>query len=644
VVGINKYTGNLPNCKVSPHEIITGSVELSRSLKIDPEAALDGFSFDELEKEKRKRENLDLKYIVDYLEGILNSTEALNYPLIITDDTGCVLFITGTKNPGDSIGEGILLDSDVIGTNAIGLAIKHRISLKVDGKEHYLRVLQESISFGAPIIYGEKMLGGIGFILSRRDKLQAGIMENIITSSLYAVYKMLEARKNLDELYLLKNFFTHLDIDKGILVANADSEIIQVNREAEILLGVSKAELVNHQLQEFIREPLTSAADECHNCKLTLQTSTGKTSVNANLEPVLAEDGRLIGQCIKIFASDSENHDRKGSTHAQNRFEFKHIVGQNKSFMRILRLAHAIARSPSNVLITGESGTGKELFAQGVHYASNFSDGPFIAINCAAIPQELLETELFGYVEGAFTGAKKGGLQGKFIQANGGTLFLDEIGDMPVQLQPKLLRVLQERMVVPVGGSKSFPINIRIISATNQNIEELIADKKFRADLYYRLNVINLRIPPLRERKDDILLLAEHFISIYNRKLNRQVLAISDEACQCLIDYNWPGNIREFENTIESAVNLADNILEVEHLGSKMYRRKPNINTGTEEAIIPLEESEKILITRALITLQGNITQTANALQIGRSTLYRKIKKYDLLSYVKQQEEVDSRV
>ncbi len=644
MVDINKYTGKSPNCKVSPHAIITDSAELSVSLKIDPAAALDGSIFDQLETEKRKRENLDLRYVVEYLEGILNITEALNYPLIITDDTGCVLFITGTKSPGDSIGEGIMLDSGVIGTNAIGLALEHRIPLKVDGKEHYLRVLQESISFGAPIIYGEKLLGCIGFVLSSRDKLQAGLMENIIISSLFAIHKMLEARKNLDELYLLKNFFTHLDNDRGILVANADSEIIQVNREAEIIMGVSKDELVNHHLQEFTGAPLPSGADEQHNGKLTLQTSTGKTVVNALFEPVLAEDGRLIGQCMNIFTVDPASYDKKGFARPPNKFEFKHIVGQNKNFMRMLRLANAIAQSPSNVLITGESGTGKELFAQGVHYASNYSDGPFIAINCAAIPHELLETELFGYVEGAFTGARKGGLQGKFIQANGGTLFLDEIGDMPVQLQPKLLRVLQERMVVPVGGSKSFPISIRIISATNQNIEELITDKKFRADLYYRLNVINLRIPPLRERKDDVILLADHFIRVYNHKLNRQVLSISDEACQCLMDYNWPGNIRELENAIESAVNLADNIVEVEHLGFKIYQSQPNINTGSEEAIIPLEQSEKIQITRALISLQGNITQTANALQIGRSTLYRKIKKYNLLEYVKQQEEVDGRV
>ncbi|MEN6326545.1 MAG: sigma 54-interacting transcriptional regulator [Syntrophomonas sp.] len=635
MIGIKEYTEKSPG-KMSTHEIISKSLQLSGSLNINPEAALENFVLDQSEIENRKRENLDLGYIVEYLEEILNSTEALNYPLIITDHTGCVLFISGTRNPIGTLSEGTRLDTEVIGTNAIGLAVKNRIPIKVEGKDHFLRVLANNITFACPIIYGDKLIGGIGFICRGRDKLQAGIMENIIISSLHAIYKMLEARKHLDELYLLKNFFAQLDNDRGILVANADSKIIQVNREAEIILGISKAELINHHLQDLTGEPGSSVDEKYHNCKLTLHTGRGKTTVMASLEPVLAQDGRVIGQCMNIFVAQAENCDGN-STRLPNRFEFKDIVGQNHDFMRTLRLAHAIARSPSNVLITGESGTGKELFAQAVHYASNYSNKPFIAINCAAIPQELIETELFGYAEGAFTGARKGGMQGKFVQANGGTLFLDEIGDMPIQLQPKLLRVLQERMVVPVGGGKAFPINIRIISATNQNIEELIADKKFRADLYYRLNVINLRIPPLRERKDDILLLADHFVKVYNRKLNRQVSSISDEASQCLLDYNWPGNIRELENAVESGVNLADSIIDVEHLGSNINRSKTYINSMEEAGIMPLEQSEKIQITQALISLQGNITQTANALQIGRSTLYRKIKKYNLLSYVKQQ-------
>ena len=631
-----KHTENTPgNEKISMQAVIGQSVQLSACLNIDTSILLDK-RVCTTEIEQRKNDNPELQHVVQYLDGILD-TSILKTPLIITDDEGCVLYIKGSAETEPLLREGVMLGTEQIGTNAFDLALKHLIPVKVTGPEHTLKVLAHSISFGVPILHGSKLLGGIGFVLSIKDNYQSGVMENIIRSCLHAIAKMLEARKNLDELFLLKNFFINLDNDRGIIVTNSDFEIIQVNREAEILLGVPKQYIVDHSFGKIFSGVNPADIDINKGCRLNFCSSAGKSTVAAYQKPVMGEKGRLVGYCVYFDPAEPAEKIIKSGKRRSVRFEFKDIIGENKDFLRLLKLAHAIARSPSSVFITGESGTGKELFAQAVHQASTFNKGPFIAINCAAIPGELMETELFGYVDGAFTGARKGGMDGKLKQANGGTLFLDEIGDMPVRLQPKILRILQERSVVPVGGNRDFPLDFRIISATNQKIEALIAENRFRADLYYRLNVINLRIPPLRERKDDIPRLTNHFIKKYNRTLNKSLISISDAALELLMDYNWPGNIRELENVIETAVNLADDIIEAEHLESYLGRGRNIMHMSEDQSVIPLEESEKNLMIRALNTYQGNITQTANALKIGRSTLYRKIKKYDLFSYVKPQ-------
>ena len=236
--------------------------------------------------------------------------------------------------------------------------------------------------------------------------------------------------------------------------------------------------------------------------------------------------------------------------------EFSDIVGESKAICEVIDFSHKIAGSDSTVLIRGESGTGKELFARAIHNHSSRKDGPFVAINCGAIPETLLESELFGYEDGAFTGAKKGGKIGKCQLANGGTLFLDEVGDIPIFLQVKFLRMLQERTIEKVGGNKDIPIDIRVIAATNRNLETMIEDGEFRSDLYYRLNVIPIFIPPLRERSEDILVISRHFMEKYSKHLRKHVHDMTPQAAKILTDYPWPGNIRELENTIECALNV----------------------------------------------------------------------------------------
>ncbi|NLB54123.1 MAG: sigma 54-interacting transcriptional regulator [Syntrophomonadaceae bacterium] len=304
------------------------------------------------------------------------------------------------------------------------------------------------------------------------------------------------------------------------------------------------------------------------------------------------------------------------------------IIGSSQKYLKemILRLAS----SPSAVLITGESGVGKELYAHAIHFHSDRSQEPFVKVNCAAIPENLLESELFGYVDGAFTGARKGGKMGKFELANQGTIFLDEIGDMPWSMQAKLLRVLQEKEIERVGDNKTRPVDVRIISATNADLEHLVAINKFRHDLYYRLNVVKLYIPPLRERKQDIIPLAMYFIGKLNTKLGQNVHGISDEVKRLLTEYNWPGNIRELNNVLEMAMNFCQNP-EITPEDLPLHIRKSSYQTTNyHEALL---QAERRIILQTLDVVGKNREDAAQRLGISRATLFRLLKKHNLIHY-----------
>jgi transcriptional regulator with PAS, ATPase and Fis domain len=294
----------------------------------------------------------------------------------------------------------------------------------------------------------------------------------------------------------------------------------------------------------------------------------------------------------------------------------------------ILQLAHEVASLRSTVLIQGESGTGKEMIARAVHNSGDRAAKPFVAVSCAALAETLLESELFGHEKGAFTGANQQ-KRGKFEMADGGTIFLDEIGDISTKLQVDLLRVLQERTFYRVGGSDEVHVDVRVIAATHVNLQEAVAEGKFRDDLFYRLNVIEIRIPPLRERKEDIPLLAGHFVEKIAHELGKPISEISEEALRVLMDYNWPGNVRELENAVERAIvtcrgkTLTDE--DFAFLGQNGAAKSPVIPAG-----MTLQDMEKLLIVATLQRTGGNIRESASVLGIDRSTLYEKIKRYDI--------------
>ncbi|MCP4349012.1 MAG: sigma-54-dependent Fis family transcriptional regulator [Desulfobacterales bacterium] len=313
-------------------------------------------------------------------------------------------------------------------------------------------------------------------------------------------------------------------------------------------------------------------------------------------------------------------------------FDTQNIIGQSDAMVKLFETVELVAPSEASVIITGESGTGKELIAGAIHYNSPRKNGPFVKINCAAVAETLLESELFGHEKGAFTGAERR-KEGRFVQAHGGSLFLDEVSEMPLSMQAKLLRVLQEREVTRVGGEKVIKVDVRVITATNKNLSDMIKNGLFREDLYYRLNVVSLDIPPLRERRQDIPLLAQHFLEIFKNKNQKNIKGYTPKAMDYFIRYEWPGNVRELMNVVERGVILSRS----EYLDEQDIPFIPEPPVRTDDVLsglngdITLEQIEEKAILKTLESAQGNKSETARRLGITRRTLHKKLKKYGVM-------------
>ncbi len=357
---------------------------------------------------------------------------------------------------------------------------------------------------------------------------------------------------------------------------------------------------------DYISKPFKT--DEVY---LTLKKAEERESLKA--------ENRLLKERIQKIAGD---------------YNFGKMVAKSKAMQSVFQLASKVAQYKTTVLILGDSGTGKELIARGIHYGGVRAAGPLIPVNCGGIPESLLESELFGYKKGAFTGADRN-KNGLFQEAEGGTIFLDEIGELPLSLQVKLLRVLQENEVRPVGDSKSLQIDVRVIAATSKNLEEEVKKGSFREDLYYRLNVMTVKIPPLSERTEDIPILCKHFIGRFNEILDKDISGLAPDAMARLLEYHWPGNVRQLENVIERAMVIADDsLLLPEHFAAELIQKDRHTPQDTLIEGLSLKDAQKVvekkLITQALDETGGNRTRAARLLEISHPSLLTKIKAYDI--------------
>ena len=459
-----------------------------------------------------------------------------------------------------------------------------------------------------------------------------GKMADLISNKLKAQIKTEELELEKKKLEILLN-----SMNKAVVSIDKEGNIDKYNVKFKEIFNMRDDNIDGEnifQLLDFIKKPSTNDLKK-HKTGVFYYKENSRNLKGIYNVSEIAVKNKLKGYVID-FIENKDAIKNYNKINKDYKITLDNIISESEIMEHTKQKALIASKSNSTVLITGESGTGKELFARAIHNHSDRVDNTFVTVNCAAIPDNLLESELFGYEEGAFTGAKKGGKLGKFEIAHKGTIFLDEIGDMSLHLQGKLLRVLQERELDKIGGKSNILIDVRVIAATNKNLVELVAKGQFREDLYYRLNVIPITLPALRQRKDDIPLLIDYMIKEYAHKLNKDVIGIEDDAKKTLIDYSWPGNVRELQNVIEYSINMSDSsLLNLDiipnNIKSKYYDEKSN----KYEEIRTLEDLEKEEISKALNKFKHykkDKELVAKSLGISRATLYRKLEKYNLIS------------
>ena len=624
---------------------------------------------------------------IDYLYQIVKGS---GFMIMFADQNGHVLKLVGdadivetAKNQDIPLTEGSCRLESVLGTNAIGTPLFSGKPIQLFAYEHYFELSSNWTCSGAPILLKDQILGVI-CISGSWERAHPHTL-GMIMSAAEAISRQLYLTEANEHLIAMRNQLqTSIDsIHSGIVLLDADYNISYVNAITLRTLNFAKEDMLNHSYREIFPnleleklkentydfETTVCGKQEAFKCYISIKFVAPTNYSNKESFLISFRKTEYIQQLAnKVMGSDAH-------------YTFQNIIGECPALQRLKGLALKVAQGNTSVLITGERGTGKELFAQSIHNNSPHSNGPFVAINCGAIPKDLIESELFGYDSGAFTGAKKEGRAGKFELANGGTIFLDEIGDMPYEVQVRLLRVLQEKSVTRIGGKKSIPLNVRVIAATNVNLEEAIENHVFRSDLYYRLNVFSLHIPPLRERGNDIFLLTDHFLQKYQNPKSEPITKISEEVRTIFAAYTWPGNIRELENVIERCCILTSNgTLTKEALPSNMQHVLENqnqiqsendmkttaassaspvvsgnlpltdipaenmssvqdtfvsptesvMNTDHITSAITAEESEKLLIIEHLKQSGGNVKKASDSLGISRRTLYRKLEKYEI--------------
>lgn len=629
--------GLTPRYPIRPE--ILYSWQRCRKMGLDPYRPKKPPTLDTTELSRRLDENrLFIETAKPLMDMVELSTRGTRFITALADRDGYVMALSGDNEALEMARKNYYLPgcnrSEVTaGTNAIALALIEDKPFQLVGAEHYNYYHHPWTCSSAPIHDADgKLLGA--FTLSGPS---CGLHKHtfaIVVSAAKTIEGQLRERILTREKHRLNCLLTSIfdSVSDGVIAVNADLTIANLNRSAANMLGLNLEAVAGKSLNQVISvdAKLSNALKEkrlFRNQEITFESPAGVNAYLCSLNRIM-ERG-VPGQSALITLTEKKNVidivKRMGGNHAK--YEFNDIKGVNAELLRQIEVAKIAARSNSRILISGESGTGKELFAQAIHNYSHRHDGPFVAISCAAIPRDLIEAELFGYREGAFTGARRGGQVGKFELAHCGTLFLDEINGMPLELQAKLLRVLQQKEIVRLGDNRTIPVDVRVISACNSDLLQQVELGDFREDLYYRLNVMEISLPPLRERLDDLTVLIEHFLGGYDSENRAGKTAISQEVMRVFRAHDWPGNIRELENSLERALMLSCGLeITCNHLPERMVQRRECKKDGT----LTVKDSLRDLIVKALDSNNGNISKAARELNISRSTMYRRLREFKL--------------
>ncbi|MDQ5987048.1 MAG: Acetoin dehydrogenase operon transcriptional activator AcoR [Syntrophus sp. SKADARSKE-3] len=570
-----------------------------------------------------------MKNLHSFVQGsgfIVGLSDVNTYMLEILGDRDVQEYLKGRR-----FSIGCCWSEKVTGTNAIGTATQLGRAIQIRASENYCRGAQKWTSSAAPIHDPDGRLVGVISITGPYQKTNPHTL-GLAVAVAYAIENEIKLRDTLNKLQIAHSFQNTVMSSMPECVVSIDNEgaISVVNksfqntfgRYGETLTGRNLADVFGHRNKGILN--LIKRNDSLTDINVRIASGNTHGEYTLSCYPIFSFDG-MIGKVIVINEIKRAKTLATKMMGANAQFNFDDIVGRNLEFLNTIRQAQIASKIESNVLLLGESGTGKDIVAQAIHNDSYRNGGPYVAINCATIPRDLITSDLFGYSEGAFTGSRKGGSQGKFELADGGTIFLDEIAEAPLELQAALLRVIEDKSIIRIGGTRVRKIDVRIIAATNKNLKEEVRKGNFREDLYYRLNVFTISIPPLRERKDDLLLLVNTFVQHIGRRMGKVINKIDDDIFRMFKSYSWPGNVRELQNILERMINIANtDSLSADLLPSELT---DVTSPDMKNVMSPVDRIEQEMIEELL---KSNIPKKEIAMKLGmaRSTLYRRLNNY----------------
>ncbi|MGA5660604.1 sigma-54-dependent Fis family transcriptional regulator [Bacillus bombysepticus] len=559
-------------------------------------------------QEQKKKSEIFLDIALPQIQNMRKTIDELQMMALLIDPDGYVLSLSGNKQTLKrakhiNFIEGVKWTESAVGTNAIGTALEIEEAIMISGTEHYT-VASHSWSCAAAPIHNDdgKLIGVLDF--SCPIEFSHPYMLGMVTSIAHAIERECSIRVHQNELHLIHRFLDVIDSDEQVVICN----------HRDVIVSASKS--VRERINNWSRMKLEELMHHGLETKLEI--------------PVYSNE-RMIGKCM--YLKENKQMNTYSALTFIKGITFSGVTGTSRAFQHTLEEIKLVSPTDASVYVCGETGVGKEYVARAIHENSPRKDGPFIAVNCGSLPKELMESELFGYAEGAFTGARRQGYKGKFEQANGGTLFLDEIGEVPPEMQVALLRVLQERTITPIGSSKLVPVNIRIITATHKDLLRLVEEGKFRQDLYYRLHVYPLYVPSLIERKEDIPYFIQHFCERKNWNV-----VFPKSIYNQFLQHTWPGNIRELVNVLERIYILSQGreICEkqvaflLQTMRGNQQQLELQVENKTEHTLHFREKIQRDSMIEALQKTNGNVSLAAKLLNVPRSTFYKRMQKYKL--------------
>ncbi len=611
-------------------------------VKKDAKYLSDGLKGEKLKDLLQENEEL-LRISKPFTETLYNYVKDTGFFIEVIDRNGMILSIIGDDDINQrsldvNMSVGTDMSEKSAGTNAICLALDEDIPIQLVGSEHYLEIFHQ-FTCSSAVIHNEegKTIGCIN-LTGWSHRVHKHTLA-LVVAAVRSIENQIKVQRQQNEIIEAYNYTNTImnSLDMGILTVDFSGSIKLINYGACKMMHIYKEEAVGKNIFSLLEEGLElkrlfQEGEKVENKEVRIHVNNREKKFILNSSQTFDKARKISGNIIilkdinKVFKLVNQY---VGMT---AKYDFDMIKGESFQMLQVKEYAKKVSKSPSTILIQGESGTGKELLAQAIHNASERCHNSFVALNCGAIPTSLIESELFGYVEGAFTGAKKGGYSGKLALSDKGTLFLDEIGEMPLHMQVHLLRFLQEGKITRLGDYKEIGLDVRIIAATNKDLREEVKRGRFREDLYYRLSVIPIYLPPLRERHGDIELLMDTFLKNKAILLKKEIPEIKEELYTRLLSYHWPGNIRELENCIENIVNF-DGEMSFDFSAERLEnssRQDPGIRPKTK--LKSLAQWEKEAIEKSLLECNHNFTMTAKVLGITRATLYVKAKKYNVRS------------